>query len=195
MITRPKTSETPTAPSDAGVDRVGDDRPAAGEDEGEGAEGLGGGAAAEVGAAVHRVQQQAAGVAAGSRNRDPSRGREDLAHRVERAWDEAEVAVGAAPLARDHAGLDQLLEVVADRALREAEQRLHLADADRLAAGSQQQVDDPQPVPVGERLQHRLQLDRPLVGERGPGQRRAALDHGKLGHERERLRPFIEDHR
>ena len=51
----------------SGVHRVGDDRPAAGEDEGEGAESLGGGATGEVRATVHRrTQQQAVGVASDS---------------------------------------------------------------------------------------------------------------------------------
>ena len=50
----------------AGVDGVGDDRTAAGKDEGESAEGLGGGAAQQVGALVHRSQQQAAGSRSGS---------------------------------------------------------------------------------------------------------------------------------
>src|ERR1700742_1564811 len=39
-----------------------------------------------------------------------SGGGEDLAHRVEGAGDEAEVAAGAAALARDQARLDQLLQ-------------------------------------------------------------------------------------
>ena len=51
----------------SGMHGVGDDRAAAGEDEGEGAEGLGGGAVAEVRTPVHRTgQQQPAGVASGS---------------------------------------------------------------------------------------------------------------------------------
>ena len=53
MITSPKTSAMPTVPSAAGVLGLGDDRAAAGEDEGEGADRLGGGAAGEVGTFVH----------------------------------------------------------------------------------------------------------------------------------------------
>jgi hypothetical protein len=51
----------------AGVFRLGDDRPAAGEDEGEDADPLGGGAAAEVGAPVHGSQQAAVAGAKTSR--------------------------------------------------------------------------------------------------------------------------------
>ena len=58
--------------------------------------------------------------------------------------------------------------------------RLHLTDADRLTAGPQQQVDDPQPVPVGKRLETALQLDcRALAGQRGARQGGAALDTGR----------------
>ena len=53
----------------------------------------------------------------------------DLAQRIERAGNEAEIAAGAAPLAFDQAHLSQHFQVVADGALREVEERLELADA------------------------------------------------------------------
>ena len=82
-------------PERARVLGLGDDRPAAGEDEGEDADSLGGGAAEEVGALVHG--RSAAGGGRG----------EDVADRVERAGDEGEVAAVAATLALDQAGLDR----------------------------------------------------------------------------------------
>ena len=102
---------------------LGDDRAAAGEDQGEDAEALGGGAAEEIGAGVHGLSSR-------------RRGREDVADGVQRAGDEGEVAAVAAALALDQPRLDQDLEVVADGSLGEAEEGLELADADRLALGA-----------------------------------------------------------
>ncbi len=142
MITRPKTSETPTAPRVPAwtVSVTIAPQPAKTR------------AKAPIASAAERRSRSGAVVHC-----------EDLPHRVERTGHEAEVAVGAARFAIDDSGLDELLEVMADRPLREAEQRLHLADADRFPTGAQQQVDDPQPVAVGERLDHGLELGRSLV--------------------------------
>ena len=87
----------------------------------------------------------------------------------------------------DDPRLDQLLEVMADRALGEAQQRLDLTHADGLTVGPQEQVDDLQPVPIGERLEHGLQLRRPLVVEGRSGERGAAVDHGEVTHRAAKL--------
>jgi hypothetical protein len=73
--------------------------------------------------------------------------------------------------------------VVADRRLLEAEQVLEVADADRLAAGAQQAVEDPDAVPVRERLEHALELGRLVVGQLRLGERGAALHEGERRHE------------
>ena len=71
--------------------------------------------------------------------------------------------------------------MVADRGLLEAEQVLEVADADGLAVGGEQAVEDLHAVAVGERLEDPLELARLVVGERGAGQRCAALDEGERG--------------
>src|SRR6187551_2667605 len=63
-------------------------------------------------------------------------GGEDVPHRIERAGDEAEIAPRAAGLALDQARLDQHFQVVTDRALREVEEGLELANANGLTVGS-----------------------------------------------------------
>jgi hypothetical protein len=97
--------------------RLGDDRAATGEDEGESADRLSGGAADELGA---RLQASAAGRGPAARILRrclPRRHREDFAHRAQGPRHETEVAVGAAVLAGDQPRLDELLEVVADGGL------------------------------------------------------------------------------
>ena len=74
---------------------------------------------------------------------------EQLADACERAGRDAEVGELPAPLARDDPGVEQLLEVVAGRGLLEPEQLLEVADADGLAAGGEQAVEDLHAVAVG----------------------------------------------
>src|SRR5262245_51621225 len=115
MIARPKTSETPTAPSAPWCTVSVTIAPQPAKTRAK---------APQASATARRSRSGRPSIdsAAGSgdavgigRDRGPRRHREHLAHRVERSRDEAEVAVGAACLACGHAGVDQLLEVVADR--------------------------------------------------------------------------------
>ena len=107
---------------------------------------------------------------------------EQRADVLEGAVRDRPVGERSALLALDDAGVEQLLEVVADRRLLELEQLLEVADADRLAAGWTQPVEDLHAVAVGERLEHPLELARLVVGHARLGERRAAL------HERQRGR-------
>ena len=57
--------------------------------------------------------------------------------------------------------------MVAGRGLFEPEHVLEVADADRFAAGSEQAVEDLDPVAVGERLEHTLEFVGLVVAEWG----------------------------
>ena len=76
-------------------------------------------------------------------------------------------------------GLEQLLEVVAGRGLLEAEHVLEIADTHRLAARGEQAVEDLDPVAVGERLEHALELVGFVIAELRRSEWCAALDHGE----------------
>ena len=95
---------------------------------------------------------------------------------LERARGEAEVGVGAALLALDDAGVQQLLEVIADGGLLEIEHRLEVAHADRVAVRREQAVEDLHAVAVGERLEDGLELLGLGIGERRLRERGTALD-------------------
>src|SRR5215207_623027 len=69
-----------------------------------------------------------------------NRHREEVADPLEGGGIEREVGERAALLARDDAGVEQLLEVVADRRLLEVEHRLQVADADGFAVRREQAV-------------------------------------------------------
>jgi hypothetical protein len=75
----------------------------------------------------------------------------------------------AAPLAHDHAGVHELLQVVAGVLLRELELCRELANAHR-RTGARQHVQDLQPVPVRDRAQEALKLNRIRVVERRAGE-------------------------
>ena len=94
---------------------------------------------------------------------------------VENAVDERVVGVTAPPLARDHAGVDELLEVIADVLLRQLELGRELADADR-RAGAREHVQDLQPMSVRHRAKQPLQLGRLRVAEPRAADRRTAID-------------------
>ena len=72
--------------------------------------------------------------------------------------------------------------MVADRGLLEREQVFEVADADRLAAGLEQAVEDLDAVAVGERLEHPLELAGLVLGQAGLGDRGAALHERESGH-------------
>src|SRR5919201_1699434 len=74
-------------------------------------------------------------------------------HAFERSGLEAVVRECPTLLAVEQPSLDELLQVVAHRRLRDTEQGLDLAHTDRLPARLQQAVEDLQPMPVGERLE------------------------------------------
>src|SRR4051812_42423614 len=176
MITRPKTSATPTVPREPGC-------------------------SASVMTAPHPAKTRAKTPrpSAATRRRSSGRSaaisaaggcrREDPAHCVKGARSECEVAAGAARLAFDQADLEQDLQVVADGALGQTEEGLELTDADGLAVGPQEHVDDAQAVAVGQRLQHRLQLRGFRFAERAAGERGAAVDHREVRHRRASLTP------
>jgi hypothetical protein len=84
--------------------------------------------------------------------------------------------------------------MVADRPLGKPEQGLQLADADRLAVGAQELVDDPQPVSIGKRLEDGLKLGGALIVKGGASKGRAAFDHRKFGHG-ETVALFIDEFR
>src|SRR6188472_4472638 len=114
---------------------------------------------------------------------------EEGAQPVERLGRETVVREGAAALSLQQADVGELLQVVADRRLREAELRLELADAARLS-GAEERADDPDAGPIGERGEERFQLGGLLVREVG-GERGAA---GKDGQSLHALQ-YIESHR
>jgi thioredoxin reductase len=101
---------------------------------------------------------------------------------LERARRDREVREGAALLALDDPGVEQLLEVVADRGLLERQQVLEVAHADCLAAGLEEPVEDLHAMAVGERLEDAFELGRLVVAQARLGERRATLDEGEGGH-------------
>ena len=115
------------------------------------------------------------------RRRRHRRGLEKRANALKSPRGEREVGIRAPLLALHDAGVEQLLDVVADRGLLEAEEVLEVADANGLAAGGEQAVEDLHAVAVGERLEDPLELARLVLGEGGAGERGAALDEGKRG--------------
>src|SRR5918994_7760017 len=108
---------------------------------------------------AERVRAEETGATAftTSRNRD-CRLCEKTADAFERARPQAVVRVRPPLLAFEQAGLHELLQMVTDRRLLDAVQRLEIADAHRLSVGLDQAVEDLQPVSVGERLEELLEL-------------------------------------
>ena len=138
----------------SGVLGLGDDRPTAREDQCEDADSLGAPARRR---RLGRSLTDASATGGGSL--------EYFLDCFERTRDKAEVAVCPAGLSLDDAGIDQLLQMVADCALGVTKSRLDLADADGFSVGGQEHVDYPQPMPIGKRFQDRLQIRCPLLLE------------------------------
>jgi hypothetical protein len=109
---------------------------------------------------------------------------------LERARLQSVVRIRAALLALEQPRIHQLLEVVAHRRLLDPEQRLELADADRLPIRLQEAVENLEPVPIRERLEEPLELGCLLRRQSRPGDRRAALDEWKLLHAGAWYRPL-----
>jgi hypothetical protein len=106
---------------------------------------------------------------------------------LERARREAEVGERAALLTLDDAGVEQLLEVVADRRLLERQQVFEVAHADRVPAGGQEAVEDLHAVAVGERLEHALKFEHLLLAQARSSERGTALNHGERRHARNHI--------
>src|SRR4051812_18968205 len=105
-------------------------------------------------AASLRVSSSATLTGFGERRR---RG-DDIAEVVEGTGGESVVREVPAPLPLEQPRVVEQLEVVRHGGLLEAEWLGEVADADRVAAGAREDVQDLDPVPVGERLEERLQL-------------------------------------
>ena len=104
---------------------------------------------------------------------------EDVGEPAERVALERVVGPRAALLALQEPAPTQLLEVEAHRGLRQPQLGHEVADADGLG-GVGEQVHDPNPVRVGERLEDRRQRARLLGGDVRRGDRRAARHRCQL---------------